>query len=40
MVSDAELLQTEMAENAVHVPKECLVTGLSSLTENIPFHVF
>ena len=32
-------LQYKLKNDEVHIPKECLVTGLSSLVKNIPFQV-
>lgn len=38
-MEDAYLLQKKLKDDEVHIPKECLVTGLSSLVKNIPFEV-
>ena len=38
-LEDAHDLQKKLAEDKVHVPKECLVTGISSVVKNIPFQV-
>ena len=37
--SDVELVRKKLTEDAIHVPKECLVTGISALTKNTPFDV-
>ena len=37
--SDVELVQKKLTEDAIYVPKECLVTGISALTKNTPFDV-
>ena len=38
-LQDAHDLQKQLAEDKVHIPKECLVTGISSVVKNIPFQV-
>ena len=38
-LEDAHDLQKKLSEELIHIPKECLVTGLSSVVENIPFQV-
>ena len=36
---DAENLQKKLSDDEINIPKECLVTGLSSVVQNIPFQV-
>ena len=38
-MADVLELQTKLQNGEVHLPKECLVTGISSLVKNIPFQV-
>ena len=38
-MDDAHTLQAKLAEDKVHVPKECLVSGISSVLQDIPFQV-
>ena len=39
LFEDADLIQQKLASDDVHVPKECLVAGVASLTYSDPFNV-
>uniref|UniRef100_A0A7M5X508 Uncharacterized protein n=1 Tax=Clytia hemisphaerica TaxID=252671 RepID=A0A7M5X508_9CNID len=38
-MEDAEILQEKLSAGEIHIPKECLVTGISSVVKNVPFQV-
>lgn len=36
---DADLIQKNLASDDIHVPKECLIAGMASLTNSDPFNI-
>ena len=38
-MTDVELLQDKLIKGEICIPKECLVTGISSVAKNMPFEV-